>query len=101
MYETIKPHCPGKILEIGSGIGNFSEHFIKDGYNITLSDIRPHYWDILAQKFKVVDRETFDVTEDNRKLRGKFNTIFALNVIEYIKNDRKAVENMRKMLQSA
>ena len=37
MYDTIKPHCKGKILEIGSGIGNISEYFIKDNQNIVLN----------------------------------------------------------------
>lgn len=51
MYNTIKPHCSGSVLEIGSGTGNISQFFIRDGYNITLSDIRDSYCDILRTKF--------------------------------------------------
>lgn len=31
MYETIKPFCKGRILEIGGGIGNISQYFLNDG----------------------------------------------------------------------
>ncbi|MCC6516189.1 MAG: class I SAM-dependent methyltransferase, partial [Chitinophagales bacterium] len=29
MYQTIKPFCKGKVLEIGSGIGNISRYFLR------------------------------------------------------------------------
>ncbi len=51
MYETIKPYCIGNILEIGSGIGNISEFFLESNADITLSDIRPVYCNVLKQKF--------------------------------------------------
>ena len=28
MFDTISPYCKGRILEIGSGIGNISQFFI-------------------------------------------------------------------------
>ena len=45
MYSQIKPFVKGKILEIGSGIGNISQYFIEDNTNIELSDIRGQYTD--------------------------------------------------------
>ena len=36
MYETIKPYSKGRILEIGCGIGNISEFFINDNFDIVL-----------------------------------------------------------------
>ena len=39
MYKTIEPFCTGKILEIGSGIGNISSFFIHDNHEIYLSDL--------------------------------------------------------------
>src|SRR2546422_3892844 len=52
MFDTIRPFCKGRILEIGSGIGNISQFFISNNYDITLSDIRDNYCDILREKFK-------------------------------------------------
>src|SRR4030043_878277 len=51
LYQTIKSYCSGQILEIGSGIGNISQFFLRDGYQITLSDIRNDYCENLRAQF--------------------------------------------------
>ncbi|MEM6263584.1 MAG: class I SAM-dependent methyltransferase, partial [Bacteroidota bacterium] len=38
MYQTISKNLKGKILEIGSGIGNISEQFLKDKRQLLMSD---------------------------------------------------------------
>lgn len=108
MYQTIKPFCSGKILEIGSGIGNISERFIHDQQDIVLSDIRSNYRDFLSEKFpehqnqnKILD---FDLVHPEFKekysaILNSFDTIFALNVVEHIKDDNKAIANCRLLLK--
>lgn len=107
MYETIKPYCKGKILEIGSGIGNISQFFIKEKYNITLSDIRDNYCEILRNKFKThqngievinVDLVDQDFESKYANYLGTFDTVFALNVIEHIHDDSLALKNINKLL---
>lgn len=107
MYQTIRPYCSGKVLEIGSGIGNISSHFIKDGYNITLTDIRAQYCTRLEEKFAgqpnvdgVHMMDLVDPDFDSRfsSFFGKFETIFALNVVEHIKEHQLALDNCKKML---
>ena len=51
MFRSILPYCSGRILEIGSGIGNISQFFLKSEFRITLSDIRNNYCAALKQKF--------------------------------------------------
>jgi 16S rRNA A1518/A1519 N6-dimethyltransferase RsmA/KsgA/DIM1 with predicted DNA glycosylase/AP lyase activity len=51
MYETIKPHCKGNILEIGSGIGNITRYFAEEGAEITLSDFDDSYFPRLEEQF--------------------------------------------------
>ena len=103
MYETIKPHCKGRILEIGCGIGNISEYFINDNLDIVLSDLRDNYIEIVKNKFTnevikidLVDEE-FDVKYAS--LIGSFDTVFALNVVEHIKDDVLAIKNCKKLLK--
>ena len=43
IYSQIKPYINGKILEIGSGIGNISRHFVENGEEIYLYDKRDQY----------------------------------------------------------
>ncbi len=108
MYETIKPFCKGKILEIGSGIGNISQHFIEDDYDIMLSDIRLTYYQLLKERFfpgsnqKSVIR--LDIVDErfDEKFADYFNTfdsIFALNVLEHIQDDKQAIRNCRQLLR--
>jgi SAM-dependent methyltransferase len=105
MYQTIKPYCSGKILEIGSGIGNISKFFIDDKAIITLSDIRPVYCDVLKKKFPGADgviemnltHPSFDA--EYSQFLGKYDTVFALNVVEHIKDDEMAVKNCHKLLK--
>lgn len=108
MYETIKPHCKGKILEIGSGVGNISQFFLDDGATIVLSDIRQVYCDRLEDKFKdqktlegirVIDLTDPDFDHKFADLLGTFDTVFALNVVEHIYDDNLALSNARKLLK--
>lgn len=108
MYDTIKPHCRGEILEIGSGIGNISQFFINDGASISLSDIENSYFPILKEKFgesknlKGMYRLDFsdkNLEKNHPEMIGRFDTIFALNVVEHIPDHEQALKNALKMLR--
>lgn len=108
MYETIKPHCSGKILEIGSGIGNISSYFINDNFEISLSDLSNEYFKILEKKFgnseNMKELFTLDFAEpeiENKypSLIGKFDTIFALNVLEHVPDHEQSIKNCHSMLK--
>lgn len=108
MYETIKPHCKGEILEIGSGIGNISQFFLHDGASINLSDIESSYFPRLEEKFgryknlrKMyrLDFSDKNLEKNHPDLLEKFDTIFALNVVEHIPDHEQALKNAMKMLR--
>jgi len=108
MYKTISPFCSGKILEIGSGIGNISAFFIRDGKTLTLSDLRSFYFGELNQKFGsfpnlertiILDLVEKNFREKFADYEGYFDTIFALNVVEHIEDDSQAIMNCRFMLK--
>lgn len=105
MYETIRPFCAGRILEIGSGIGNISKYFVSAGANITLSDIRPVYCELLRKHFpSVQDIVMLDLVDPAFETAyaqhiGTYDTVFALNVVEHIENDPLAIRNCYKLLK--
>ena len=106
MFDTIYPHCEGKILEIGSGIGNISEYFIENKDQIYLSDLRENYLEFLEKNFRKTAAGiiNLDIVEDNFEksnveLLGTFDTVFALNVIEHIHDDGLALKNIYKLLK--
>ena len=108
MYQTIKPHCKGRVLEIGSGAGNISKYFLADEFKITLSDIRESYCQRLNEKF-VAETGLDDVfklnltdphfDQNHKTLFNTFDTVFALNVVEHIEDDMLAIANAGKMLR--
>lgn len=108
MFQIIKPHCTGNILEIGSGIGNISQYFIEDGANISLSDIETSYFPLLKDKFagkdnfkgvRLLDLSDKELDKKHPELIEAYDTIFALNVVEHIPDHEQAMKNALKMLR--
>ena len=108
MYATIKPFTKGKVLEIGSGIGNISNCFIEDGISIMTSDIRDGYCKRLKERFSgkpaflgTVNMNLTD-TDFEQKFSehlNQYDTVFALNVVEHIYDDNLAIRNAKKLLK--
>lgn len=108
MYETIKPFCRGRILEIGGGIGNISECFLQDGKELVVTELQDEYCEIIRTRLAnypnlkdVIALDIVDPEFDTRfgSLFGTFDTVFALNVVEHIADDKKAIANCKKLLK--
>jgi SAM-dependent methyltransferase len=108
MFETIQPFCKGHVLEVGSGIGNLGRYFLEKNFRVTLSDLRDEYIHILHDKFdryqnlsgiKLVDLAVTDFETSHHDLLQQFDTVFALNVVEHIKDDALAIANCKKLLR--
>jgi SAM-dependent methyltransferase len=108
MYETIRPYCAGPVLEIGSGIGNISKFLLADGHEAYLSDLRPPYCRKLERLFRdrpncrgvlSLDLVHRDFNQAYATWLGRFNTVFALNVVEHVQDDHRAIANCRQLLR--
>ena len=105
MFDEVSPALKGNILEVGSGLGTFSEHIIErfQEYSITLSDVSPIYVKKLEERFgsNRVDVYKLDLnnSEDFRKIsHKKFDSIIAVNVLEHIENDKLALQQLHNLL---
>jgi len=102
MADTIRPFCGRKVLEIGSGTGNLTRRLVpRDRY--VASDVNPLYLQTL--RGLTADRPYLDVTltdvargDSFPTIPGGFDTVVCLNVIEHVKGDRAALENIRRVL---
>ena len=106
MYEEIFPGLKGDILEIGSGQGAYSKRIIKDfpESSITLTEIAPSYLKNLEKEFssKNVNISKLDLnckTDFENIGYEKFDSIFGLNVLEHVKDDEFALNQLHKMLK--
>jgi SAM-dependent methyltransferase len=101
-------HLVGPVLEIGSGIGNISAFLLAGGCEAWLSDLRPHYCRKLRERFGghssckgVLEldlvRPGFERAYGH--LRARFGTVFALNVVEHIADDHRAIANCHLLLR--
>jgi len=108
MFESIQPYINGKVLEIGSGIGNISSRVIRNGIPLCVSDYSDHYCRLLEKKFAgqplmkgvfQLDLADADFESVYPTLIGRFDTVFALNVVEHIRNDGLAIANARRLLK--
>lgn len=104
MYREVSPYLPGRILEVGSGIGNLSSCFIRDGKEITMSEIRTAYCARLQSQWPERTVLQMDLVDSGFKavfsgLSGTFDSAFALNVIEHIGDDSLAMQNLASLVK--
>jgi len=107
LFSQFKHLLKGKILEIGSGIGNLSQVVIDSGLRLTVSDYNPGYFQYLKERYKnnpqvenvlQIDLIHPQFKEAYADLKGTFDSIFLLNVIEHIEDDITAIENCKYLL---
>lgn len=84
------------ILELGSGLGNITIKIKEKGFNIVPTDINRYF----LSSLKKITRDTFylNVLDVDGVKRGQFDTIIAINVLEHIDDDIKALGNIYKLL---
>jgi SAM-dependent methyltransferase len=100
LFDKIKKHLKGEILEIGVGTGNFSlllsqkgnvtaidynEDYIKDIKKLESSKVRIGHGDIEKGEYFFINK--------------KFDSIVSFNVYEHIKKDKVALDNTFKLLK--
>ncbi len=99
LFNQIKPYIGDRVLEIGSGIGNISALLSSLKKKLILTEINEHYVDYLRQRFignPSIEVFRKDVTSNDFLDLRNFNTDTAvcINVLEHIKDDNKALENI-------
>lgn len=90
----------GKILEVGCGIGNFTEALLKYG-EVFAIDINQDY---VKQTSKIVGKKAKVGFGDIEKGKyffkdKKFDTVVCLSVLEHIEADKKALKNLFELLE--
>lgn len=99
--SRIRPFISPPVLEVGAGTGNISE-YLKNIKDITFTDVDQTLVKKLIVKFsskKNVRCEVLDVASRFGKINNHFKSVYAVNVIEHIKDDKKALRNIHLLLE--
>jgi SAM-dependent methyltransferase len=109
MYEQILPGLQGNVLEIGSGIGTFSEKIIYNlppSSHVMFTDISLHYIEQLQNRFSNNNNVSICKLDLNSRTDyesigfEKFDSIVAINIIEHIIDDEFVLQQLYKMLRN-
>ena len=104
IFSQFARYVKGDVLEIGGGIGTFTGMLTDKADTVTSLEIDKKYIQQLNNKFKnnsKVKVKNLDLTKKFhlQKLRGKFDLIVIINVLEHIKDHRQMLKNLEFKLR--
>lgn len=106
MYEQFRPFVGGRVVEVGAGIGTFSERLLADPTVTELLLIEPEHAcaEILLDTFQEdprvsIARETLPDSPTLQAHAGEVDFLLCQNVLEHIERDGPAVRAMAAALR--
>ncbi len=99
--DSFAEHIAGKtVLEVGCGIGNLTRRFMEHCSRIIGIDTSDLFIRHLKIDFPGLELHNFDISDERvRSLSDrKIDAVIAINVLEHVKEDEKAMANMRELL---
>jgi glycosyltransferase involved in cell wall biosynthesis len=104
MADTVRPWLGTRVLELGSGIGNMTQHLARGRRTYVASDIDSEHLARLRVRFR--GRPNLSIRKcdlcdpaDFSDLSGQFDSVVCLNVVEHVEDDLGALRNIRSALK--
>ena len=103
LYEQIAAGLGSRILEVGAGTGNITQFLCAGGRAVLATDVVPSYRRELETTFASqphvrVGKFDLDKAAPVEYVAEGFDSVVCLNVLEHIKDDLFALEQMREVL---
>lgn len=103
LFEQIREQVGQRVLEVGAGTGTITQ-FFRDRDRALGTDVDPEYLKLLRRRFDRnpnIDVAHFDLSEPPppEVTRQAYDTIVCLNVLEHVQDDRRALENLHRLLE--
>ncbi len=104
MADTVRPWLGTRVLELGAGIGNMTQHLSRGRKTYVASDIDEEHMARLRVRFR--GRPNLEIRKcdlcdpaDFDAFRGVFDSVVCLNVVEHVKDDLGALRNIFSALK--
>jgi len=98
LFRKVKPYLGKEILEVGGGIGTFTEMLLADNREVTVMEIKKDYLRGLKKRFSNEKLELIQGDIQKLSLKG-FDTVFCFNVLEHLDDDKKGLKNIHDSLK--
>jgi glycosyltransferase involved in cell wall biosynthesis len=104
MADVIRPYLGARVLELGAGIGNMTQHLSRGRRSYMATDLDEEHLGRLRVRFQGrpnLSSRRVDLTapSDFADLRGRFDSVVCLNVVEHVEDDLLALQNIRSALE--
>jgi glycosyltransferase involved in cell wall biosynthesis len=104
MADTVRPFVGTRVLELGAGIGNMTQHLARGRKIYVASDIDEEHIARLRVRFR--GRPNLEIRRcdlcdaaDFQPLLGLFDSVVCLNVVEHVEDDLGALRNIFSALK--
>jgi glycosyltransferase involved in cell wall biosynthesis len=103
MAGVVRPWVGTRVLEIGAGIGNLSQHLAPRRQEYVASDIDEEHLGRLRVRFQnrpnmALMRCDLSSARDFAPFERRFDTVICLNVLEHIADDKAGLRNIASAL---
>jgi glycosyltransferase involved in cell wall biosynthesis len=104
LAKKLRPHIGDTVLEIGAGIGNITGRLMSRRLLYVAAEKDPLHLHALRNRFLrtpnvVVQQLDPDRTEQFASMEGCFDTVLAVNVLEYLEDPPAVVRSVRRTLK--
>ena len=101
-YEDVFMPHKGKLLDLGCGIGQYSEYFMGKGFDVVAGDISPRALEFLSHKNPDIKTVTLDMTEPLSFADNSFDVVFAnLSIHFFSQKDTEAlIAEVKRILKN-
>lgn len=105
MYGHFADRVRGRVLEVGSGIGNLSRLLVRHASHAVLTDVDDAHLEVLRRDLGDHERVTvlpFDLAQDPSDgvlAQAPYDAVLAVNVIEHVEDDASAVARLASLLR--
>jgi len=104
VFRKIEPFLGRRVLEVGTGIGNFTAKLLAHADRVVGVDVVPEFVDVCREKFAHRANLELHLADVGRAIPSalaghRFDAIVCMNVLEHIEDDERTLQTFWTLLE--